>query len=1589
MKNILILLASIMLISCILAIETVYAGEGVVTVEEKDLTGDGNIDILITTPFYRALLEPARGANVTSFVYRGQEFAANSGSSADGLLKVLIRPQKWSASFHANPYSVSFAERSPQKVVLSCHHVGEQGELQFVELTKTFTFTADSSAVSVELELSVQVRAQAPVRTGVWLHNNIEAKGCALKFFLPANEGVKEYDAGTADSGAWNKEPARAWSAVSGGKDATGLACIADFTYLELGLDWFAKKADTGSMELGLYEIPIPHGTSWKTTVALIPFAGLEKVDGAGANIAGMIYFDDAGTAGLKLFSAVADKLVLKPLLLNPDDPEAILKEMATVEAETKADACQSIDLGVLPAQGLLACDIFSGDTRLARVERLTPAAGKTAWKMQRLTARYQPPREEYYIPELADVIPTEHIKWASPLPGGKIGAFFLVDLNQQRQIVELSHRVDLDFRRAVMEGGSVSETGYGYVPQEMRMMPERDLSALFMRELKKEAEVIVIGDDYSRKRNRSELRWDKLPVAARELILQKVEAGTGLVYVNPTGLDETATGILTGEAAAPDHYLTRWCPPKLASPSGQGEIRVGTYGKGRIVILPERSVGLIPYACAFETAPAQQTEYCYALLARAIIWAARRDQADRLNPPSIREDKSVAFSVDVSDKAVHGTWELRDSFSRVIQSGTLANNNWALNIIPACRGNYYLHQYLTREGKAIDWRVDEIPVTSPNFIDEAMIESMPQRGLPATVRLKIAAENAPALQLAVSLVSAAGTGDCYARTLHPVAAGENLLALPLPETPTIGNRLRLELFAGDKVVDVTELPLNFPDQVRARRDGFFAVLWGAPTGIVDNRSSELALSQLRGIGFDVNLATLSFYMQHDWKVGQSFCDGNFAPMLQNFGHMVLHDRKPLYRYEETKDSSLLQREPCLSGEKFQTDMSKRIELFTAKAENTGMALYQWGDEMSYTFEGARTPIDICFSPDCLRAFREWLQKRHGTLAALNAEWETDYQDWEEVRPKTFAEVKDNLCPWFEHRLFSDYLYCTATLKRNTDKILATDPGALVSESGISMNLLAYGGYDWPRKMAALTHTTPYANACILHQLSPYFPDFRYSVRWIGYNSPFVSNQYAVWDQLFHGARNVSYWCYKHLLKADLSLTPEGERMQVLLTELRGGVGDLLCSGKRRFDRIGIVYSQPSIIAAFALDNRGANTYKMYEENTLGWIEGCYDAGLQPELVPVDRIGERELKILVLPLTFSLSQENADKLAKFVADGGWLIADAMPGIMTENGKPLSIGRLDRVFGITRNAKPELKATDASLQVDAPEAGLAASTLSIRAFEMGVAADGAVARGAIREKPVTVGKLSFSRQATGGGETMLCRDSGKGKAVYLGAVLSSLQNAEKQNIISGLVAAAGLTREVEIREPGGVLAQGLRVNRLAAGKILLLGITEPVEHIPGVVPARMSLNDLREHKHLLELSLAEPRHWYDVRARKYLGEGKTMTVETVIGTGNLFAACPEKIGAVRFDQTRLVGSGGQALHFSGQITGAPSLDSFLSLKFSTGDDRRDARLSQTVPVRNGIFMFDVQLPLLPESSWQITATEIISGASAQAVAEIKP
>ncbi|MGD0110569.1 MAG: beta-galactosidase trimerization domain-containing protein [Armatimonadota bacterium] len=442
------------------------------------------------------------------------------------------------------------------------------------------------------------------------------------------------------------------------------------------------------------------------------------------------------------------------------------------------------------------------------------------------------------------------------------------------------------------------------------------------------------------------------------------------------------------------------------------------------------------------------------------------------------------------------------------------------------------------------------------------------------------------------------------------------------------------------------------------------------------------------------------------------------APLQHGFDYYVenihrigfLHEAHKVYEddwngYAKTRDKRYLIRKPSLQDPDYLGEAKGILQGAARQYVGLNPLLYDIGDECSIT--SFASPMDYDFSGYALAAFRDWLKQQYGTLDKLNAEWETEFATWDDVQPMTTYEIKErekkgseNYSPWADHRTFMDVTYAE-TVDQFRRWLHEIDPKTPAGLEGAQMPA-AFGGYDLWRLSHAVDWVEPYdigGSHAIFRSFLPagapmYATIFEHDAK---------PASRRLWHLLLNGDRGSIIWCSSDWFDySSPQLTPKPwvAGMADLFAELRGPAAQAIMNATRDRAQIAIHYSHPSIQAAWMIDSRPdgdtwIRRFSSYEgvhsgiaRVRNGWMKLVEDLGLQYDFVSAEQIeagklGELGYKVLVLPESLAIGEEEAAQIEAFVRNGGTVIADFLPGVFDEHAKRRKTGVLDGLFGVSR------------------------------------------------------------------------------------------------------------------------------------------------------------------------------------------------------------------------------------------------------------------------------------------------------------------
>ncbi|MFH0759731.1 MAG: beta-galactosidase trimerization domain-containing protein [Bacteroidota bacterium] len=596
--------------------------------------------------------------------------------------------------------------------------------------------------------------------------------------------------------------------------------------------------------------------------------------------------------------------------------------------------------------------------------------------------------------------------------------------------------------------------------------------------------------------------------------------------------------------------------------------------------------------------------------------------------------------------------------------------------------------------------------------------------------------------------------------------------------------------------------------------------------------------------------------------------------------------------------------------------------------------------------------LDLCFRESTLAAMREWLKEEYASLQALNLQWGTDFSRWQDVVPDDSREAgeRGNYSSWGDHRTFMEI--CWADQFKFVQGIVnEVDPGGLVQLSG-TQAASSHNGYDYSRLNRYVGQMNPYDIDNQLEYHHNFNPDLKISGQ-AGYGALGKSVLYDYYNHLFLKETGGSYVFWQvSCLNPDLRICQSGLDMKEGFDELlKGGIGRLVGSYEPENElKIAIHYSFPSIHGAWIVDGKivpetgdnNSETLKQLNRNRDGWVKILHDAGLGFDFISYSSIENGNLlanayKVLILPMSYAMSDGEVQQIEAFVRQGGILIADALPGVMDDHTKIRSKRALSEVFGI--NARSY---TREELITPAGE-----SELTVREADI-----------LLKEQAVP---------------EILYHSYGKGSAYLLNYFMDKYP-AEKLNNsndsallkIRKLFAGENLESGILFTTSTGDPAMGIEKYSFSEkrGSARLLGL------LPGTTFEDQEIN----------LHLKQSVHLYDIRNKKYLGEGTDFKINVKTSVPGLFGLVQGTIDDIEVEAPTTLKRGETVtLAFKIVGEGTSDLKSVVRVDVFDPDGANILYYSDNCELSNGsgTCHFNTALNDQP-GPWKIQLTEVISG-----------
>jgi hypothetical protein len=1011
--------------------------------------------------------------------------------------------------------------------------------------------------------------------------------------------------------------------------------------------------------------------------------------------------------------------------------------------------------------------------------------------------------------------------------------------------------------------------------------------------------------------------------------------------------------------AAFPYHYLKHY-KYRLSNDSralivgehGEPIIAVKQYGKGRVVALGYVNTGLSPLIdwSILGKHSEQWWEYFYSLLGRSMIWAARKEPSLTLaslsvlgggRTLSVRVRNLTALTqAEISATLVNGWGEKQGAVRKTLR---LRRGDDAATLkLPQCRsmGRHEVDVILAADGKHYDWGSATFDVPQTNRIVSISTDKhFYARGESIHVSFKTESGGAAKADSArVELWDNRGRLIGVSSAAADSSGGQATLK--------VGNYLtnigwvRVTLLSAskhDELIDRKQIRVNFGTIDRKFGAYELVMPWGGPPSY--QPWTPTLDAQIRKIGVSVYgppernfkmIASLELSSPKEQWFGAGW-NARGAYIKEKDKFLETHDTRYLIRYPDLADDAELLK---LRNE-VRTDM-KKFQAYHPIA-------YYLADETSLT--SYEDPFDFSWSRATLVKFRRWLKTQYPSLQALNREWESHFTSWDEVMPlyTSEAQAKGDYAGWMDHRTFMERVF-THTFQVAAEELHRQDPDSLASISGTQVPGPS-NGINW----YLLDH--------VLDYLQPYSDDDQDELHrtmrpgllltgFTGYASHGEALRWQLWHRLFHGQTGASlFWQYT-AVNPDLTLSEQGRDLEDVINEFRHeGLALLLHGANRENCKIAVHYSLSSVKGEWITDGHisahevvpaeaTSVHLRRFHANRHGWLQALEDAGYQYDFLTTEQIGAgklRDYRVLILPDSIALTNDEVAAIRQFVRHGGLLLTDAETGLMDGHGRWQAGGRLDDLLGVKHQqarTAPDVT-SPASIRVN----------LGDEILDLHV----------LLAQPALSTTTGHAYAESGNTPLLIERRFGRGRAITLnfwmkdyvhlrqtGASQSRLQ------LVEHYLHGVGIRPVVDVRAADGKPAHCSERIAYNADDARYLAVIPNPYGMDGFPDTGDSAQPRCTDPAPLTVTLPKPYYVYDLRAHRYLGHLSRFTESPSPGSPMFLALEPSPIGHL---SVTAEGANG------GSMKARPGDRLYFSIRLSGQSNRLASACPVDVQVRN--------------------------------------
>jgi len=383
-----------------------------------------------------------------------------------------------------------------------------------------------------------------------------------------------------------------------------------------------------------------------------------------------------------------------------------------------------------------------------------------------------------------------------------------------------------------------------------------------------------------------------------------------------------------------------------------------------------------------------------------------------------------------------------------------------------------------------------------------------------------------------------------------------------------------------------------------------------------------------------------------------------------------------------------------------------------ARHAEKSKAFYGWDlwsepAALNWARVGYKSEPMFCYCPASMERFREWLQKKYGTLEKLNAAWHRTFTDWKQVEPPRYGTIL-TYTDFMDWRVYYGYKLAE-DLKTRNDAVKAIDathvttshapnPSPLVrtladpydpTDDFLMKDSVDYFGTSFYPKLTAVEYNWKLNRRVLAMDLTASMTGGRgfyvgelqsgFGVHGTTIGSEVTASDLELWTwgMVSRGARAINFYAFYPmnagyesggygLIQLDGTLTERSRLAGETAKKIEANV-DLLLRVKPKQAEAAIIFS-PLVPLLGGYDEE--NSRNAMHRALAGYHRMFFERNLPVEVLSSRELVGRNLqkyKLIVLPYPLMLTNDETAALKAYVEKGGHLFVEARPGWVNEDG----------------------------------------------------------------------------------------------------------------------------------------------------------------------------------------------------------------------------------------------------------------------------------------------------------------------------------